>query len=57
MDGVFTVEELNKWINEHKLAKLVEEGLDADMDRVIESTQSQSPTDQQKPKEDVPGKP
>ena len=36
-DGVFTVEELIKWIDEHKLVKFVEEDSDADMDRVVES--------------------
>jgi len=39
-DGVFTVEELIKWIDEHKLVKFVEEDRDADMDHIIESQAS-----------------
>ena len=35
-DGVFTVDELIKWIDEHKLVKFVEEGRDIDVDRVME---------------------
>jgi hypothetical protein len=38
-DGVLTVEELMRWIDEHKLVKFVEEGRDADMDRVMEEVQ------------------
>jgi hypothetical protein len=33
---VFTVEELIRWINEHKLVKFVEEERDHDMDRIME---------------------
>lgn len=36
-DGVFTVEELRKWIDESKLVKLVKEGRDAEMDRIMEN--------------------
>jgi chromosome condensin MukBEF MukE localization factor len=39
-DGVFTVEELMRWIDENKLVKFVEEGRDADMDRVMEEVQT-----------------
>jgi hypothetical protein len=49
-DGVFTVEELIKWIDEHKLVKFVEEGRDADMDRVLENHSS----NEQHPKDDPP---
>jgi chromosome condensin MukBEF MukE localization factor len=45
-DGVLTVEELMRWIDEHKLVKFVEEGRDADMDRVMEEVQTPtSPAD------------
>jgi hypothetical protein len=43
-DGVLTVEELMRWIDEHKLVKFVEEGRDADMDRVMEEVQTPSPS-------------
>jgi len=36
-DGLLTVDELMKWCDEHRLIKLMEEGRDADMDRIIES--------------------
>lgn len=39
-DGYFTVDELIKWIDKHKLVKFVEEGRDADMDRIMESQSS-----------------
>lgn len=45
-DGVFTVEELIKWIDEHKLVKFVEEDSDADMDRVVESQASSQQKDE-----------
>lgn len=41
-DGIFTVEELVRWIDEHKLVKFVEAGRDADMDRIMEN-QSMDP--------------
>jgi hypothetical protein len=34
---VFTVEELIKWIDEHKLVNFVMEGRDAEMDQIMES--------------------
>jgi Ca2+-binding EF-hand superfamily protein len=34
-DGVFTVQELIHWIETNKLVKLVEEGRDADVDRIV----------------------
>ncbi|GAX10333.1 hypothetical protein FisN_3Lh540 [Fistulifera solaris] len=34
-DGIFTVQELIQWIDEHKLVQFVEEGRDADMDRIL----------------------
>ena len=46
-DGVFTVGELIKWIDEHKLVKFVEEDRDADMDSVVESQTSSSPKEEQ----------
>ena len=49
-DGVFTVGELIKWIDEHKLVKFVEEDRDADMDSVVESQTSTT----QKAEEDSP---
>lgn len=36
-DGVFTVDELKKWINENKLAQFFAEGRDADIARIIDS--------------------
>jgi LETM1 and EF-hand domain-containing protein 1 len=36
-DGVFTVDELIKWINEHKLVKYAKEDRDDEMDRIMES--------------------
>lgn len=39
-DGFFTVDELIKWIDEHKLVRFVEEGRDADMDRIMENQSS-----------------
>eukprot|EP00934_Nitzschia_sp_Nitz4_P008592 Nitzschia sp. Nitz4//scaffold239_size30010//14829//17923//NITZ4_008012-RA/size30010-snap-gene-0.32-mRNA-1//1//CDS//3329543568//8582//frame0 len=36
-DGVFTVQELIKWIETNKLVQLAEAGADADMDRILES--------------------
>jgi hypothetical protein len=36
-DGIFTVGELVKWCDEHKLERLVKEGRDAEMDKIIES--------------------
>jgi LETM1 and EF-hand domain-containing protein 1 len=44
-DGVFTVDELIKWIDEHKLVKFVEEGRDVDMDRVMESQAEKDETE------------
>lgn len=44
-DGMFTVDELINWIDQHKLVKFVEEGRDADMDRVIESQKGDDPVD------------
>lgn len=34
-DGIFTVAELNKWVDNNKLVKLVEEGREDDVDEVI----------------------
>jgi hypothetical protein len=45
-DGVFTIDELIQWINEHKLLKLVKEGLDADIDLIMEK-QSSAPQKQE----------
>jgi len=39
-DGVFTVEELIRWIDEHKLVKFVEEDRDADMDSIMMESQA-----------------
>ena len=50
-DGIFTVDELMRWCDEHRLIKYVEEDRDADMDRVIEKHSSQN-TDTKK--EDLP---
>jgi len=35
-DGLFSVEELSKWLETNKLVKLVEEGRDAEVDKIIE---------------------
>jgi len=39
-DGAFTVEEMIRWMDKHKLIKFVEEGRDADMDRIMERSQA-----------------
>jgi hypothetical protein len=44
---VFTVEELIKWIDEHKLVNFVMQGRDAEMDRIMES-KAQAPSNQTK---------
>jgi hypothetical protein len=44
-DGVFTVDELIKWIDEHKLVKFVEEGRDVDVDRVMEENATKDDTE------------
>ena len=36
-DGLFSVDELSKWLETNKLVKLVEEGRDAEVDKIIES--------------------
>lgn len=49
-DGIFTVDELLLWLNEQKLVKFVEEGKDADLDRIMESqASSESKTDDASP--------
>jgi hypothetical protein len=40
------VEELINWIDHHKLVKFVEEGRDADMDRIMESQSSEHKKDE-----------
>lgn len=40
-DGVFSVAELNRWINENKLAQFFAEERDADIDRIVNSLASQ----------------
>ena len=52
-DGVFTVDEFIKWIDRHQLVKFVEEGRDADMDRIIEDHSSSSEQQQQQQSEDT----
>lgn len=47
------MDELIKWIDEHKLVKFVEEDRDADMDRIIES---QSVEQQKEDPSQAPGK-
>jgi hypothetical protein len=37
-DGVFTVAELLRWIDENQLVKFVEGGLDVDLDLMMESS-------------------
>jgi hypothetical protein len=39
-DGAFTVEEMVRWMDKHKLVKFVEEGRDADMDRILIENQT-----------------
>ena len=41
-DGVFTVQELIRWIETNRLLKLEEEGRDADMDRIMEEIEEES---------------
>lgn len=43
-DGVFTVQELIKWIETSKLVQLESEGRDADMDRIMEKVTSSDAT-------------
>ena len=40
-DGVFTVQELIRWIETNKLLKLEEAGRDADMDRIMEGIEEE----------------
>lgn len=49
-DGVFTVQELIHWVETNQLVKFVEEGRDADMDRIIEkqSSSAEQPPEQTK---------
>ena len=42
-DGAFTVEEMVRWMDKHKLVKFVEEGRDADMDRILLENQAAEP--------------
>lgn len=39
---MFTVQELIQWIETNQLVKFVEEGRDADMDRIIEKQTAES---------------
>mmetsp|Transcript_48628 Transcript_48628/g.117601 ORF Transcript_48628/g.117601 Transcript_48628/m.117601 type:complete len:1011 (+) Transcript_48628:289-3321(+) len=39
-DGIFTVEELINWIETNQLVKYVDEGRDAEMDKIMESSHS-----------------
>ena len=36
-DGIFTVDELLRWIDQHRLVRFVAEGRDVDLDKLIES--------------------
>jgi hypothetical protein len=46
-DGVFTVEELIKWIDEKKLVRFVEEDGDVDIARVFATPPVEQPKDEQ----------
>jgi hypothetical protein len=46
-DGVFTVQELNNWIETNKLVKYESEGRDADMDRIMENQSADNRKDEQ----------
>lgn len=48
-DGIFTVQELIQWIDEHKLVQFVEEGRDADMDRILLSLSTGEKQPKQQP--------
>lgn len=41
-DGYFSVEELSNWLEKHKIVKLVEEGRDAEVDRIIAAQSEKS---------------
>jgi len=41
-DGIFTIGELAQWLESHKIIKLVEEGRDADLDRILAKNQTYS---------------
>ena len=43
-DGIFTVEELINWIETNQLVKYVDEGRDAEMDKIMESSHSSETT-------------
>jgi hypothetical protein len=43
-DGVFTVTELLRWIDENQLVKFVEGGLDVDLDLMMESSDANKET-------------
>ncbi len=51
-DGIFTVQELIQWIDEHKLVQFVEEGRDADMDRILLSLSTGEKQPKQQPSVD-----
>lgn len=53
-DGVLTVQELIKWIEENKLVRLESEGRDADMDRIMEKRNQKEEIESQKEKIDAP---
>lgn len=44
-DGIFTVDELLRWIDEHRLVKFVEEGMDVDLDELVPSENASASKD------------
>jgi hypothetical protein len=50
-DGVFTVEELINWIETNRLVKYVDEGRDAEMEKIMESSHSSDSSKERDTKE------
>lgn len=51
-DGVFTVGEFRKWIEDKKIVKLMEEGRDAELDHIVATQQAESKKEEQAQKSD-----
>jgi len=52
-DGMFTVFELNKWIETNKIVKLAEQGRDAEVDKAIANAREKLQKNNKEPKESI----
>jgi hypothetical protein len=52
-DGMFTVFELNKWIETNKIVKLAEQGRDAEVDKAIANAREKLQKNSKEPKESI----